>query len=159
MTASKPIPPWNQLTLQIDLGPIQMAVKKQKYYVVWKGRRTGIFKTWEECSIQVKGFTGARYKAFNTRAEAEEALRNGPAGSAAPEPTWRQQKGIIASDGPILESYSVDAACSGSPGPLEFQGVSTRTGRQIFHEGPYEHGTNNVGECLAIVQALRWLKR
>jgi ribonuclease HI len=127
--------------------------------VVWKGRRTGIFKTWEECSAQVNGFIGARYKAFTSLAEAEKAFQSGPARSASPEPSWRQERGVVSSQAPILESYSVDAACSGSPGPVEFRGVSTRTGREIFHEGPYEHGTNNVGEFLAIVHALKWLKR
>jgi ribonuclease HI len=133
--------------------------KKHKYYVVWKGRRTGIFKTWEECSAQVTGFIGARYKSFNTLSEAEKAFKGGPSGSTSPEPAWRQVKGGLSSQDPILESYSVDAACSGSPGPVEFRGVSTRTGKEFFHEGPYEHGTNNVGEFLAIVHALQWLKR
>jgi ribonuclease HI len=53
----------------------------------------------------------------------------------------------------------VDAACSGSPGPVEFRGVETESGRQIFRAGPFAEGTNNVGEFLAIVEALRWLKR
>jgi ribonuclease HI len=51
----------------------------------------------------------------------------------------------------------VDAACSGAPGPLEYQGVETETGRQVFKEGPFKDGTNNVGEFLAIVEAMRWL--
>jgi ribonuclease HI len=53
----------------------------------------------------------------------------------------------------------VDAACSGSPGPLEYRGVDLRTGKEIFRQGPYQHGTNNVGEFLAIVQALRLLAK
>lgn len=50
----------------------------------------------------------------------------------------------------------VDAACSGSPGKLEFRGVNTETGEEIFHAGPYAEGTNNVGEFLAVVHALTW---
>jgi ribonuclease HI len=46
---------------------------KQKYYVVWKGRKTGVFTTWAECEKQVKGFVGAQYKAFGSEAEAEAA--------------------------------------------------------------------------------------
>jgi ribonuclease HI len=53
----------------------------------------------------------------------------------------------------------VDAACDGSPGRLEYRGVDLRTGREIFHRGPYEHGTNNVGEFLGIVHALTLLHR
>ena len=46
---------------------------KQKYYVVWKGHKTGIFTTWMECEKQVKGFVGAQFKAFEGKVEAEAA--------------------------------------------------------------------------------------
>jgi len=59
----------------------------------------------------------------------------------------------------IAGSYCVDAACSGSPGRLEYRGVVTSTGKEFFRQGPFENGTNNVGEFLAIVHALIWLKR
>ena len=62
-------------------------------------------------------------------------------------------------DGPRVPSISVDAACAGSPGPLEYRGVETESGRQLFRQGPFAEGTNNVGEFLAIVEALRWLRR
>jgi ribonuclease HI len=42
---------------------------------------------------------------------------------------------------------------------LEYQGVHTRTRKLIFHEGPFKNGTNNVGEFLAIVHILGWLKQ
>ncbi len=157
MPSPNPLPLWNQLTFEIDLGPVQMSktASKQKYYVVWKGRRTGIFDTWEECSAQVKGFVGARYKSFPTRAEAESAFKHGPTHAK----TSLARKSASPGHAPILASISVDAACSGSPGPVEFRGVDTRTGKVIFHEGPYPHGTNNVGEFLAIVHALEWQKQ
>jgi len=63
------------------------------------------------------------------------------------------------SDTYIKESISVDAACSGNPGPMEYQGVYTATGEQVFHYGPVEHGTNNIGEFLAIVHALALMKQ
>ena len=56
------------------------------------------------------------------------------------------------------EAIAVDAACSGNPGPMEYRGVYLRTGQQIFHFGPI-HGTNNIGEFLAIVHALALLKK
>lgn len=46
----------------------------EKYYAVAKGRKTGIFITWNECEKQVKGFTGAIYKSFSTEAEAKRFL-------------------------------------------------------------------------------------
>lgn len=127
---------------------------RQKYYVVWKGRKTGVFTSWAECEKQVKGYVGAQFKAFESEAEADAAyLAN-----------YDDYKGKVASSGkwknasvkPILPSICVDAACSGSPGKLEFRGVNTETGEQIFRAGPYAEGTNNVGEFLAIVHALTW---
>jgi ribonuclease HI len=130
-------------------------VPKRKYYVVWKGRRTGIFSSWAECEAAIKGYPGAEYKAFESRAEAERALGAGYEqykGKPASSQRW-----LFAVDKPILPSIAVDAACSGSPGRLEFQGVETESGKSIFKEGPYADGTNNVGEFLAIVEAMKWL--
>ncbi len=54
--------------------------------------------------------------------------------------------------------WAVDAACSGNPGPMEYQCVDLQTGERVFHFGPM-HGTNNIGEFLAIVHALALLER
>jgi ribonuclease HI len=128
---------------------------EHKYYVVWKGRQTGIFATWAGCEAQVKGYAGAEYKAFASRREAERAL----AGSYATQKgrPSSMDRWLFAVDKPVLPSVAVDAACSGSPGPLQYRGVETETGRLIFHRGPFSDGTNNVGEFLAIATALRWL--
>lgn len=53
-------------------------------------------------------------------------------------------------------AIAVDAACSGNPGPMEYQGIDLATGEQVFHFGPV-WGTNNIGEFLAIVHALALL--
>lgn len=130
---------------------------RQKYYVVWNGRRTGIFTSWEECEKQVKGFTGAEYKAFGTLKEAESALGSGYEtykGRPSSLGKWK-----VASIKPVIPSICVDAACSGSPGKLEYRGVYTESGREFFHVGPFPDGTNNVGEFLAIVHALTWLAK
>ena len=55
-------------------------------------------------------------------------------------------------------ALAVDAACSGNPGPMEYRGVDLATGQEVFHFGPV-HGTNNIGEFLAIVHALALLKQ
>ncbi len=128
-----------------------------KFYVVWKGRKTGIFTSWEACAAQVQGFPGARYKSFTSRQAAEQALR-GKASSYATKPAATREW-LFSPHPPLAASYCVDAACSGSPGPLEYRGVDLRTGKEIFRKGPYERGTNNVGEFLAIVQALMLLKK
>lgn len=55
-------------------------------------------------------------------------------------------------------AWAVDAACSGNPGPMEYRAVDLATGAQVFHFGPM-HGTNNIGEFLAIVHALALLDK
>jgi len=145
---------------------IQTSYMKKKYYVVWKGRRTGIFTSWEETAAQVNGFTGAEYKAFESKAEAERAFQGKYQAYKRKTPAGVQKKPVQAGlnaaserlEGPIRDSYCVDAASSGNPGRLEYRGVYTATRKEIFHQGPYQHGTNNVGEFLAIVHALAMFK-
>jgi ribonuclease HI len=128
---------------------------KQKYYVVWRGRRTGVFHSWADCEAAISGFPGAQFKSFESRTEAERAFAGQyqqHAGRPASSQRW-----LFAASKPILPSIAVDAACSGSPGPLEFRGVETESAKLIFKHGPFADGTNNVGEFLAIVEGMRWL--
>ena len=55
-------------------------------------------------------------------------------------------------------AWAVDAACSGNPGPMEYQGVDLQTGYTVFHFGPV-NGTNNIGEFLGIVHALALMQQ
>jgi ribonuclease HI len=129
-------------------------VTKQKFYVVWKGRKTGVFTSWADCEKQVKGMIGAQYKAFGSEAEADAAFLakyEKFRGTASSLGKWK-----TASTQPEIPSICVDAACNGSPGKMEYRGVNTETGKEFFHTGPYADGTNNVGEFLAIVHALTW---
>jgi len=130
--------------------------EKPKFYVVWKGRRAGVFSSWEACAAQVEGYTGAQYKSFTSRLAAEQALR----GKYAPHIGKPVSSGewLFAPNPPVTESVVVDAACSGSPGRLEYRGVDLLSGKEIFRQGPYKNGTNNVGEFLAIVHALVMLE-
>jgi len=129
---------------------------KQKFYVVWKGRQPGIYTTWDACAAQVNGYAGAEYKSFPTRAAAEAAF-TGQYESYKGKPS-AQSNWLFAPNPPLTPSICVDAACSGSPGPVEYRGVDTESGEEIFRRGPCVEGTNNVGEFLALVHALSWLE-
>lgn len=130
--------------------------KQKKFYVVWKGRETGVFQTWNACEKQVKGFDAARFKAYESEQEAHAAFKAGP-------PPFSRKAAVAKrtdpSHQPILNSIAVDAACSGNPGALEYQGVVTSTGQKLFHMGPFPEGTVNIGEFLAIVHGLGYLKQ
>ena len=49
-------------------------VAKKKLYAVRKGKKTGLFQTWDACRASVDGYPGAEYKSFLSRAEAEAYL-------------------------------------------------------------------------------------
>lgn len=129
---------------------------KKKYYVVWTGRKTGIFRTWDECKAQVDGFAQARYQSFESLDTAEAAFRNGAAQIHRPALSLLPTPSAVP---PIVPSLSVDAACSGNPGLMEYRGVDTASRKQLFHFGPLPRGTNNIGEFLAIIHGLAYLKK
>ena len=135
---------------------------KKKFYVVWKGHYTGVFDSWPLCQEFTRGYPNAKYKSFETRAAADAAYRDG-----YQKHTSKDTKKTFVLAGtqsrligkPQIPSMSVDAACSGNPGLMEYRGVDTETGVQIFRQGPFRYGTNNVGEFLALVHALAMLKK
>lgn len=142
-----------------------MGKSKNNFFVVWDGKEPGIYKSWEDCKRQIHGYAGAKYKGFETEKDAIEAY-NSPYWEyvgkkstrvSAPSPS---QEVLIAKYGlPEQESLAVDAACSGNPGLMEYRGVYTRNCQEIFHQGPFRHGTNNVGEFLALVHGIALLKK
>lgn len=130
----------------------------KKYYVVWKGVKPGVFDNWKDCEAQIRGFEGAVYKSFPGPEEAKLAF----AGNWKDYISRRVSNPRVSNPrvgNPVMESLSVDAACSGNPGILEYRGVETQSGKQLFHKGPFPLGTINIGEFLAIVHALAYLKK
>jgi len=133
---------------------------KSKYYVVWVGQNPGIYKSWVECQLQIKGFPNAKYKSFKSLIEAEAAFNGSAVNFIAKKKTSDQTKEISSFINIIeKESISVDAACSGNPGLMEYRCVETVSSKQLFIMGPFEQGTNNIGEYLALVHALAMLKQ
>ena len=133
---------------------------KKKYYVVWQGHKKGVFSSWNSCKKQIDGYTGAQYKAFSDKKTAEIAftkLYSDYKGKNTKKPVLSETEKAKYGQ-PILESIAVDAACSGNPGLMEYQGVFTHNKQEIFKMGPYKKGTNNIGEFLALVHAIALLK-
>lgn len=136
--------------------------KSIKFYVVWQGKKPGIYTSWQACQEQIHGVKTALYKSFESKTEAEKAYAGKPEDfiqkktvnkSSAVNKTLKSKNAIL------WDSISVDAACSGNPGLMEYQGVDTKTKEKIFHQGPFLMGTNNIGEFLAIVHALALFKQ
>jgi ribonuclease HI len=146
-----------------------------KYYIVWKGVKPGIYDKWSDCERQVKGFPGAKYKSFVcSQQEAEKRFKEGhethvkksfhdddkvknknhSSGAAELGTADIPNQTTI-----IPRSIAVDAACSGNPGKMEYRGVNVENKEVVFKQGPFEMGTNNIGEFLAIVHALAYLQK
>ncbi len=58
-------------------GDTTLKMKKKVYYVVHRGRKTGIYDTWRECQVQVENYEGAQFKKFENEEEANEFLVKG----------------------------------------------------------------------------------
>lgn len=133
---------------------------KQKYYVVWNGVNPGIYKTWTDCQLQIKGIKGAIYKSFDTKEEAERAFVSSPFDFIVRKTNERSVPFAERIFPKEVEqnSLAVDAACSGNPGKMEYRGVHVASAQEVFHFGPV-FGTNNIAEFLAIVHGLAWMKQ
>lgn len=140
---------------------------KQKFYVVWVGRKPGVYTSWTECQEQINKFDDAKFKSYETKSAADEAYKAGwkknwgqgkqPSGSgSSPARKASESQSTEEID---YNSISVDVGTSGNPGPVEYKGVDTQTGEVLFAKGPIKRGTNNLGEFLAIVHGLAYLQK
>jgi len=130
----------------------------QKYYVVWAGRRTGVFTDWETARQQVDRFAGAKYKAFPTRAEAEQAFKHGSPRSGGTRAVAKKAvKGPGHADHATFDlQIYCDGACEPNPGKAGSGIAVYRDGipTQLWYGLYNPHGTNNTAELNALYHAL-----
>lgn len=107
------------------------------YYGVKRGRIPGIYNSWKECELQVKGFSDAKFKKFNTIEEAEEYLN---------------QVEDIQNEQPT-EGLAVDASLI-KDNVGEYQIFDIKTQKIIYNSGIYQNTTVNIMEFLAIACAI-----
>ncbi len=131
---------------------------KKKFYVVWEGLIPGLYDNWNEAKVQINGYENAKYKSFANEEEAIQAYAKGYAKYYSGQKSKEKQKPTTPKL-VIKNSISVDAACSGNPGKMEYRGVKTISKEEIFRLGPFNQATNNIGEFLAIVHAAALLKQ
>lgn len=135
--------------------------KNDKFYTVWKGLKPGIYKSWKECKTAISDYKGAQYKSFPTFEAAKKAFN----GKYEDYKGKKSNASLLTKDqlikigAPNYNSISVDAASSGNPGIMEYRGVDTKTKKELFRQGPFKQGTNNIGEFLALVHGLAYLKQ
>jgi ribonuclease HI len=128
---------------------------KKKYYVVWKGKKQGIYDSWAACQEQVSGVADAKFKSFESLQEAQSAYKGVYQDFIGKEKKEVSKKINI----PYAECICVDAACNMQTGDMEYRGVHYPSGKLLFHKKGFQDATNNIGEFLAVVHALAFQKQ
>ncbi|GCF92118.1 hypothetical protein NRIC_00090 [Enterococcus florum] len=120
-----------------------------KYYAVKKGRKTGVFTTWANCQEQIKGYSGAIYKSFATKSEAEAFVK----GDSAKKTKLRNEDSLIAY---VDGSFDKKRQAYGS-------GIVLLKGNTILEElsipGKHKEFTESyqiAGEVFGVLEAVSW---
>ncbi|MFT5445653.1 MAG: ribonuclease HI [Gammaproteobacteria bacterium] len=116
----------------------------KKYYVVWQGRKTGVFADWVSCKQQVDKFPGARFKSFSSRAEAEVAY--GKPGTVATVSSARANTVARAGARPASRAKSNNAVKTYSIAEVEALQADTK----IFTDGGCEPNPGQAGSGIAV---------
>lgn len=137
---------------------VRFMAKSPKFYVVWKGKKPGVYDSWDDAKAQTDGFAGPLFKSFDSKAQALKAFQDKPNQHIGQTIRPAKQGKFSELVGkPIEDSLVVDAAWNTATGDMEYQGIYLATKQKLFLKGPYADGTNNIGEFLAIVHALALL--
>ncbi len=128
--------------------------RKIKRYVVWQGKKPGVYTSWKQCQAQVRGFPAARFKSFTSKADAEQAFDMGYV-------QWVSNKlyiqELIRTGTIIKDSICVDAACKWNPWNLERRCVRTSDQKELFRSLLYYEGTVNIWEYIALLRGMKRL--
>lgn len=127
------------------------------YYAIAKGKRTGVFTSWEEVKKYVFNFHGAKFRKFNTIAEAENFVNEHTFTQskltsfiAVSDPEENDKTLIAFTDGSCTHNGSVHARAAYAvvwPYHSEMNFV-----QEIL---PPEHRTNNRAEYRALIHAFK----
>lgn len=138
----------------------------KKFYAVHTGRHPGIYTHWsgpDGAEDQVKGFPGAKFRGFATRAAAEHFLRTG---QVLPEAEVVDHPGAVPQPVDYIAELAAgqvvvftDGASTGNPGPGGYGVVLISDGKRQELSGGFRCTTNNRMELMAVIVALQALKR
>jgi len=113
-----------------------------KYYGVRNGKEgPQVYTDWKSCENAVKGFSGAKFKAFSSQEEAELFIG--------------EIEDILKSY-PLGHHITCDASSSIKENYWEYQLVWTDDKTLIYRSPTYKNGTNNTGEVLGLCHAIKY---
>ncbi len=130
----------------------------KKYYAVAKGVRPGLYTSWPEAEQQVRGFAGALYRSFPSRAEAEQWLKS-PSYSPGKKNTSSKKSSHTDTDPkPGEVTIYTDGGSINNPGPGGYGIVQIYGDERLEKNGGFRLTTNNRMELTAVIVALRELE-
>ncbi|MDP7593842.1 MAG: ribonuclease H family protein [Litorilituus sp.] len=147
----------------------------KKFYVVWKGTKTGIFSTWSEVQKHTQGRADAQFMGFLSEAEAKTAFSSTYTKALMKRSLTKKADGskklatTIAFDkehritSKLTADVQIycDGACSPNPG-------KSGTGLALYQQGKVTalyyglynaNGTNNTAELNGMLMALKLAKK
>lgn len=128
----------------------------ENYYAVAKGVNPGIYRTWEETKVQVKGYSGARYKKFATEKEAQNFISQHEIQPKTKnvaitnffvkqDPQENEHTIIVFTDGSCLNNGMKNCRAG--------YGVCFPEHRELDFSESIQQGTNNRAEYSALIKA------
>jgi len=141
----------------------------KKFYVIWVGREPGIYTDWPTAQKQIMKFSGAKYKSFPSKAEAEAAFTEGKitttssSASKTRGASSKTNRGNNLSAPPIKTDVVIycDGGCDPNPGKAG-SGVAVYQDDQLIQlwYGVFNpNGTNNTAELSALFYSLQLAQR
>lgn len=140
-------------------------MSKKKYYAVIRGHKPGIYESWSDCKNQINGYSGALFKSFKTKGEAENFIANHE--MAAVEEKYEIEDYNLEvekdlSDGRVV--VFTDGSYSGKGKPVSGYGCVILTPERkiqeisdIVYTDRYKT-SNNIGpEVMAVLESLKWV--
>lgn len=142
----------------------------KKYYVIWKGTKTGVFSSWPEVQSYTQGRSDAQFMGFTSKAEAEKAfastytkalmqrsLTNKNTSKTIKSPNKQNNENKKIAD---IQIYC-DGACSPNPGKSGTGIALYNQGKVIsLYYGLYQpNGTNNTAELNGLLYAFKLAKK
>lgn len=131
-----------------------------KVYAVRKGKKPGIYHSWNECKVMVDGYPGAIYKSFQTFEEAKAFL--GDAGAAEKEADKAVHEGTSQNGQEVLPAvYAfVDGSFNSAMKRYGYGGFLVHDGEREILQGCGEDAEmasmrNVAGEVLGSMAAIR----
>ncbi len=122
-----------------------------KLYAVRNGYHTGIFDTWEECRKEVSGYSGAEYKSFMNRSDAEEYLGINRQVTLFDSPDTDSNTAVAYVDG----SYNIETKQFGCGVVIFFEGKEI-TFSQAFSDEELATMRNVAGEIEGAKLAMQY---